>query len=662
MLKKIIQLLSKGKFSEDKTAEQKNMEQSVVHLAEPAPSAAELRKIGNQYFDRGDLATAELYYKQALDADPSFSPACLSLGLVRDSQGKLQESLKYYDQAIALKPDYAEAYNNRGLLLNDLKRFEEALISLDRAIVIKPDLAFAHNNRGMVLRSLYRYDEALTSYDLAISLNPEYADAFSNRGHLLAHLNKAKEAFFSYDKALSLMPDKEYFYGHWLRTKRVLCDWRGGKQDLSDLEIKISNGKNVIDPLTALALIDSPMLQNRVAYLFTHNKFPKLDDFSPYAKHPRRDKIRLGYFSAEFFNHAVSFLIAELFENHDKSKFELVAFSLSDIKDDMTKRIISTFDHFIDVSNKSDQEVALMAREMNVDIAIDLGGFTGGCRPRIFALRAAPVQVNYLGYPGTMGAGFMDYIIADATIIPTSHQQYYTEKVAYLPSFQANDTKREISDRIFTRDELGLPPKGFIFCCFNNITKIGPINFDSWMRILKQVEGSVLWLLDESPTAVSNLRKEATIRGVDGSRLFFAKKLPLTEYLARYRMADLFLDTLPFNAGTTSSDALWAGLPVLTQIGETFAGRMAASLLTAIHLPELIATTQKDYEALAVELAMNPDKLANIKQKLADNRLTTQLFDIDCFTNHIEAAYVQMYQRSQSGLPPDHINTLQKVS
>ncbi len=407
--------------------------------------------------------------------------------------------------------------------------------------------------------------------------------------------------------------------------------------------------------LQALWCIGSPLVQRKAAENFVLLNYPSYDWLPPLVPYHKREKIRLGYFSAEFFNHAVSFLTAELFEKHDKTQFELIAFSFSNVKDDMTKRLTCAFDRFIDVSKLSDQNVALMARELEIDIAIDLGGFTGGCRTGIFALRAAPVQVNYLGFPGTMGADYIDYIIADATIIPATHQQYYTEKVAYLPSFQVNDTKRTISERKFSREELGLPSTGFVFCCFNNITKINPFMFDSWMRILKQVQGSVLWMLGENATAVSNLIQEAESRGVEGSRIIFAKRETFPDYLARYRVADLFLDTLPFNAGTTASDALWVGLPILTQIGETFAGRMAASLLNAIELPELITTSQREYEALAIELATHHDKLQKIKQKLAKNRLTMRLFDIEKFTQSIENAYTQMYERYRAGLPPDHI-------
>ena len=298
----------------------------------------------------------------------------------------------------------------------------------------------------------------------------------------------------------------------------------------------------------------------------------------------------------------------------------------------------------------------MLARSLEIDIGVDLKGFTEDARTNIFAMRAAPIQVNYLGYPGTMGADYIDYLIADSTVIPASYRPHYTEKIVYLPnSYQPNDRKRQISDKMFTRSELGLPQEGFVFCCFNNNYKITPDVFDSWMRILEHVEGSVLWLLEDNEIAARNLKKEASVRGIDPDRLVFAPRMALPDHLARHRMADLFLDTLPYNAHTTASDALWAGLPVLTQIGETFAGRVAASLLNAMHLPELITTARDAYEALAVELATNPAKLASIKRKLTDHRLTTPLFDTELFTKHIEAAYTTMYERYHADLPPDHI-------
>jgi predicted O-linked N-acetylglucosamine transferase (SPINDLY family) len=349
--------------------------------------------------------------------------------------------------------------------------------------------------------------------------------------------------------------------------------------------------------------------------------------------------------------------MAELFELHDKNQFELVGFSFGpETNDEMRQRLKSPFDKFIKVFNMSDMEIAQLSRDLNIDIAVDLKGFTQDSRVGIFAYRAAPIQVNYLGYPGTMGAEYIDYIIADKTIIPVEFQSCYSEKIVYLPnSYQVNDRKRLISDRQFTRQELGLPENGIIFCCFNNNHKILPATFYGWVRILKAVEGSVLWLLEDNEWSKDNLKKEAESNGIAPNRLVFAKRLPLAEHLARHRHADLFLDTLPYNAHTTSSDALWTGLPVLTMMGKSFAGRVSASLLNAIGLPELITNSQEEYESLAIELAMNPNKLADIKLKLGNNQLSTPLFDTTLFAKNIEAAYLRMYERNQNSMQPDHI-------
>jgi predicted O-linked N-acetylglucosamine transferase (SPINDLY family) len=313
-------------------------------------------------------------------------------------------------------------------------------------------------------------------------------------------------------------------------------------------------------------------------------------------------------------------------------------------------------DSIIDIRKLDDPSAAATVRENQIDILVNLNGYFGEERTRMFARRPAPVQVNYLGFPGTMGSDYMDYIIADDCVIPPEHRKYFREKVVYLPnSYQANDAKKEIGTVGLSRATYGLPPQGFVFCCFNNNYKIIPEIFDRWMRILKQVDQSVLWLIEDSEKAASNLRTEATARGVSAERLIFAKRLPLSEHLARHRLADLFLDTLPYNAHTTASDALWAGLPVLTCLGQTFAGKVGASLLEAIGLPELITTTLDDYVQLAIDLAKHPEKVTLVKRKLLDNRLTTPLFNTEQFTRDIEAAYSAMYERLRAGLRPDHI-------
>ena len=349
--------------------------------------------------------------------------------------------------------------------------------------------------------------------------------------------------------------------------------------------------------------------------------------------------------------------MAGMFECHDRSRFEVTALSFGvDDNSEIRRRVKAAFEHFIDVRTHSDDQIADVLRTLEIDIAIDLMGFTTDCRTGIFARRPAPIQAHYMGYPGTMAAPYIDYVIADRIVVPDGQHAFYTEKSVVLPnSYLVNDAKRPIAERTFTRSELALPSTGFVFCCFNGNHKITPYVFDCWMRILERVRGSVLWLLQDNAKAADNLRKEAQARGIDAERLVFATRMPPSEHLARHRAADLFLDTLPYNAHTTASDALWAGLPVLTCLGETFVGRVAASLLNAAGLPELVTTTLEDYERLAIELAANPDRLAAIRAKLSDHRLTTPLFDTRLFTSHIEAAYSAMYARHQAGLAPDRI-------
>jgi predicted O-linked N-acetylglucosamine transferase (SPINDLY family) len=361
--------------------------------------------------------------------------------------------------------------------------------------------------------------------------------------------------------------------------------------------------------------------------------------------------------SADFHEHATAYLMAGVFENHDRSKFDITAISIGpNDNSPMRQRLERSFGEFIDARMLSDAEVATQIRAAEVDILVDLKGFTQDARTNILARRPAPIQVNYLGFPGTMGADYLDYVIADPVVVPLSQESSYSEKIVHLPnSYQANDCRRDVSEKMFTREECGIPSGHFVFCCFNNNYKITPAIFDRWMRILTKVPGSVLWLLEDSATAAANLKREAGVRGVNADRLIFAKRMPLRDHLARHRSADLFLDTLPYNAHTTASDALWAGLPVLTQLGETFAGRVAASLLNAVGLPELIARTPEEYEGTAVDLATHTEKLTALKRKLMENRLTTSLFDTRRFTGHIEAAYMAMHDRYRVGMVPDHI-------
>jgi predicted O-linked N-acetylglucosamine transferase (SPINDLY family) len=601
---------------------------------------------------------------EAIEVNPNVASAYYSRGNALLGLKRPDEALASYDKALALKPDYADAHTNRGNALRSLERLDEALTSYDKALSLNPGCADAYNNRGSTLRGLKRLDEALASYDKALSLQPGWADAYNNRGNALRDLNRLDEALASYEKALSLKPDCDFLLGTLLHARMTRCDWDGLPQSLSLYEGDISRFKRVSPPFPALSLLDAPELHKIVSTVYAEAKYPKSQALGPINRRPADGRIRIGYYSADFHNHATASLMAQLFETHNAERFELYGFSFGpDRHDGMRKRVSSAFDRFIEVTDKSDREVATLSRELGIDIAVDLKGFTKNSRTRIFAEGCAPVQVNYLGYPGTMGAEYIDYIIADRTVIPEQGQSAFVEKVVYLPhSYQVNDLKRRISERAFTRQELGLPESGFVFCCFNNNFKILPATFDGWMRILNAVEGSVLWLFEDSPTAAGNLRKEAEKRGVESDRLVFARRMPLDEHLARHRLADLFIDTLPYNAHTTASDALWAGLPVLTCMGKSFASRVAGSLLNAVGMDELITHTQADYEARAVELATTPGQLEQLKSKLEKNRLVAPLFDGTLFARHIESAYEMMHARYQAGLPPASIVVQPHVS
>lgn len=625
-------------------------------------------QIAETYSNRGVVLQALRRFDEALDSHeraleirPDYAEAHYNRGNALTELERFGEALDSYQRALAIKPDYAEAHNNRGNALKELRRFDEALGSYERALDIKPDYATAYFNLGNALAALKRFDQTLDNYERALQFNPRYADAYVNRGNTLTEQQRLGEALASYGCALEIRPDFEWLFGTWLHTKMLLCDWSDLDKHMHHLVAGLEAGRKITPPFPVLTSIDSLSLQHRAARIWAEDRYPVRNALPPIVKRGRREKICLGYFSADFHNHATAHLMADLFERHDRTRFELVAFSFGpDVRDEMRDRLSAAFDRFVDVSVKSDQEVAELSRELAIDVAVDLKGFTRDERHGIFSHRAAPIQVNYLGYPGTLAAGCIDYIIADPMLIPADSRQHYAEKVVYLPgSYQVNDRRRRIADRQFSRAELGLPPAGFVFCCFNRNYKITPDTFGSWARILERIEGSVLWLLEDHPVAARNLRSEAQSRGMNGERLIFAPRMPPPEHLARHRAADLFIDTLPCNAHTTASDALWAGLPVLTCQGESFPARVAASLLSAVGLPELITATQEQYEALAIALATDPSRLAELRDRLSRNRLTAPLFDTALFTRHIEDAYTQMYERYLRDLSPAEIYVAQ---
>jgi len=613
--------------------------------------------IGNIFRELKRYDEAFAAYDKALALKADLAEAWLGRGNVFTDLKRHDEALVAYDKALALKPDLAEAWVGRGNVFTHLKRYDEAFAAYDKALALKSDLEGAWLGRGNVFFDLKRYDEAFAAYDKALALKPDLAEAWLGRGNVFSHLKRYDEAFVAYDKAFAIKPDLVGVEGARLRSKMDSCNWDNFASDCNHLIGSVKSNKTNTLPFVLLEINSSVEDQFNCAELWVQKNYPPA--IKPFwaGELYKHDKIRIGYVSADFRQHPVAYLMAGVFECHNKSRFDVVAISIGP-KDnsELRQRLERSFDKFIDASALSVDEIATKIKNAEIDILIDLNGFTQNARTEVFARRPAPIQVNYLGYLGTMGAEYIDYIVADRTVIPETQKHLYMEKIIYLPnSFQPTDRQRHISDKIFMRADCGLPQEGFVFCNFNAHYKITPDVFDIWMRILMRVNGSVLWLVAGNPTTESNLKKEALVRGVNAERLIFAPPVPLPEHQARLRLADLFLDTLPYNAGATASDTLWAGIPLLTCIGDTFVGRMAASVLEAISLPELITTTPEAYERMAVDLATHPEKLAAIRHKLAENRLTTPLFNTRLFTKHIEAAYIAMHERHQAGLAPDHI-------
>jgi predicted O-linked N-acetylglucosamine transferase (SPINDLY family) len=644
------------------------------------------------YTDLGRIDEAIAGYGEAVALNPGFLPAAYKRGFLLQRTARLADAVASYDQVLRLKPDHFEAQANKAFSLFDLGRHAEALPSCEQAIAQVPGEAKLHLLRGDLLRGLGQPAPALSSYERAISINPndaeahysrgvallqlekleaiacfdkaieirpEYADAYYRRGYSRHKLRQFDLAAADYKTAAALAPNLDFLLGSRLETGLQACDWSEFEPLVAQITAGAEKGARVSEPFTCMAFMDSPRMLHEVARTWVDYICPVRDAVHTVAPRERPRKLVVGYFSSDFRPHPVANVLAGVIEHHDRTKFELIAFAFGpESSDPIVARLTKAFDRFIDVRSKSNLEVIALARELKLDIAVDLNGFTTHCRPQIFAGRAAPIQINFLGYPGTMGAGFMDYLIADRTVVPQEQRVHYSEKIVYMPdTFMPFDSTYEIADRPFARKELGLPSTGFVFCCFNNSYKIIPEVFDRWMRILSRTGNSVLWLRQANDAIVANLRKEATRRGVDGGRLIFAERTAsLPEHLARLRAADLFIDTFPYTAHATTLDALWAGVPLLTYAGDGFASRVAASLLTALGTPELIASTQQDYERLAIELASNPLSLAEIRTRVRNQRQTSPLFDTPRFAQNLESAYATVHDRYRSGLAPDHLS------
>jgi len=598
-------------------------------------------------------AEAVAGWRRVIELNPNYVEAHFNLGNSLAQLERYEEAIPSFDRALRLKPNFAQALNNRGIALIELHRLNEALQCWDRLIQMDARNWEAHANRAVTLQKLDRSEEALMSYERAIALNPDSAQTYNNRGiYLATALQRYSEALSDFEAVLRLSPDYEYMRGHRLHVRMLFCDWRDFHTEVAAIEEGVRAGERVCWPFIFQAISESPADLKTCAEIMAAD-YPMPEPVWRGERY-RHSKIRLGYLGGEFRSQATSYLAAGLYEAHDRDRFEVYAFDSGfDDGSPMRKRVKAAFDRFIDISGVSDRAAAQSIRDCEIDILVNLNGYFGLNRTPVFASRPSPIQVNYLGFAGTMGAPFMDYIIADRIVIPEDERRHFSEQVVYLPDcYQVNDPKRRIAPVAPNRTAVGLPETGFVFASFNNSHKYTPMMFDIWMRLLRQVDGSVLWLFETNPVMAQNLRREAEARGIAAARLVFAPFAELEDHLARLRLADLYLDVLPYNAHTGASDALWAGLPIVTCTGTSFAGRVATSLLQAIEVPELITRDLDEYEERALTLARNPIILADIKVKLMKNRLGTKLFDFTRYRRHLEEAYLHMWQRQDRGEAP----------
>jgi len=595
----------------------------------------------------------------ALDAgNPEFHN---NHGLALDRAQRPAEAVQCFDTALRLAEGFGAAWCNRGVALHRLGRFADALASAERALAIDPGDAEAWSNRGLALHDLHRDSEALAALAKATELEPRLANAWASLGAVLHALKRPDEALLAYGRALALDPTLSEARGDRLHMAMLVCDWTASDREIATLCSEIDAGRAVVNPFVLLPTSASAALQKRCAELYVAAHWPQAswcEPTGPGARVAGNERIRLGYFSADFRQHATMDLAAELFERHDRERFEVHAFSFGPTAPDPVRtRAMASFDGFHEAGALGDAQVAALARELGLDIAVDLGGFTQGARPGIFAARAAPVQVNYLGYPGTLGAPFLDYVIGDEVVIPAAARGDFGERaVAWLPNcYQANASWQPLAPPSLGRSDAGLPDDGFVFCSFNNSFKITPDVFDVWMRLLHRSPGSVLWLIEANASAVRNLRKEAAARGIDGARIVFAPRTHRDEHLRRHRLADLFLDTFHYGAHTTASDSLRAGLPVLTRHGDTFASRVAASLCHSVGLDELVMASAAAYEETALVLVRDRARLAALRERLAKALPNAPLFDAARFARDLERLYAEMHRRARAGLAPAHL-------
>jgi predicted O-linked N-acetylglucosamine transferase (SPINDLY family) len=609
--------------------------------------------LATAYLKRGDATAALSCLDRALALHAEFADAWLLRGNVLQQAERFEDSVQSYHAATRIRPAFPEAYNNLAAALRALRRLSQALECVERALKLRPAYPMALNNRGLILLDGGHGAAAVEDFRRALALGPNFPEAWHNLGTALLRLRRFAAARDAFAQLAALSPGFPHVAGSLLLAKLCCCDWTGLQPAADALVRAVERGEHAAMPMAFLCVSGAPDAQRRCAEIHSSTYYPPAVPPTQKRSHYSHDKIRVAYVSGDLGEHAVTYLLSGVFERHDRARFDTLALSWGRRDTGPARRRVeAAFSRFIDITDITDADAARIMRELEVDIAVDLSGHTLGQRTGIFSRRPADIQVNYLGLPATLGAPYIDYLIADRFLVPEEQCRHYSEQLVWLPgSFQPNDDRR-VAAEPRGRSAFGLPAEAFVFCCFNRNNKLNPRCFDAWMRLLEAVPHSVLWLLATDPIAESNLRREAAVRGVDAGRLVFAPDAPYGEYLARYACADLFLDTLPFNGGATVSDAVSMGLPVVTCAGDSFAARMAGSVLTCLGLSELVTRSMEEYEATARNLASQPERLVSLRRSLEGKRSAHPFFDTDRYRVHLEAAYHIMWERHQAGLPP----------
>lgn len=602
--------------------------------------------------NEGKLEQAQAVFELFLTHIPNEGVALYSLAVVLMERFGAERALPVVERGVQVASGFAPIWYAAGAVQQRLGLRDAAIRSYDKALELKPDYVEALINSGTLLREQLDHHAAIDRFNRALALKPDHLNAMSNLAIMLTEFKRSQEAVAMFERLLAIKPDFEYGVGSICYERMHACDWSHFDSDVGKILDGIAAGKPVAKSLGVMSITDDAAVHHRCAEIFAAHRYTPRHAPLWTGQRYRHDRIRIAYVSPDLREHPVGHLMAGIFERHDRTRFETIAISIgANDGSRLRQRMVDCFDHFVDAKLMESRAIAELMRSMEVDIAIDLAGFTADSRSEVFGMRPAPVQVNYLGYPGTMGTSYMDYIVADRHVIPPDHARHYNEKVVYLPdAYLPAASGLQVAERTPTRAECGLPDEGVVFCSFNHDYKIAPHVFAVWMNLLREVPGSVLWLMSRSPLSQQNLRKEAAARGVEPDRLVFAQRVPRVEdHLARYRQADLFLDTHPYNAHTTCADALMVGLPVVTCMGGAFPSRVAGSLLHAAGVPELVTSSLADYEALALQLARDPVRLAAIHARLAATRTSTALCDADGFTRNLEAIYTSMWRQTQLG-------------